>query len=87
MPQPLPPILPALPPDPALVAAIAVETSIPASRVARWLAGECGVLHGEALSTARGALWRPLGGVNGRALVRRAENASALNVAQKREVA
>ena len=71
MAQPLPPPLPQPPPDERLVSAISSETGIEAGPVRSWLSGEHAALHGDALQRARAALWRPLGGVNARAVDRK----------------
>ncbi|HMI85723.1 MAG TPA: hypothetical protein VK550_16620 [Polyangiaceae bacterium] len=81
MPKPLPAILPAPPPDEALVTALSAETGIAATTVRAWLSGACAPAHVREPLTE--ALWRPLGGVNGRVLVRRAESAAAPIVARK----
>jgi len=59
--KPLPPVLPRLPPDEALVRAVADDSGVDASIVRGWLAGERRV-HGEALFALRRSLWAPIGG-------------------------
>jgi hypothetical protein len=59
--RPLPPPLPAAPPDERLVASIATETGVPCEQVARWLRD--GTAPGHLLPALREALWRPLGGL------------------------
>jgi hypothetical protein len=74
--------LPPAPVSEALVEALADETGIPQSAIRAWLAGTCR-LHGEHQRAALEALWRPIGGVNGRVPVRRAESAAAGILARK----
>ena len=82
MAKPLPPPLPPAPVSEALVEALADETGIPQSAIRGWLDGSR-ALRGEWQRAALEALWRPIGGIRGRVLVRRAESASAGILARK----
>ena len=79
--RPLPPPLEPLPPDEALIAALSADTGIAAPLVRTWLAGASA--PGHLREPLVESLWSVLGGINARVVVRRAENASAPNVARK----
>ena len=80
MPKPLPPELPAPPPDERLVAALSADTGIAAALVRAWLAGACAPGHLREPLTE--ALWCVLGGVHGSLPVRRVD-ATEAGVARK----
>jgi len=68
--------LPAPPPSEALIEAIAAEIGAPQSAIRGWLDGSR-PLRGEWQRAALEALWRPIGGIDGRVPVRRSERGSA----------
>jgi hypothetical protein len=97
MPKPLQEIREPFPVDERLVASIAGETELPASRIRRWLAGEYGALSGDALSRARAAgenlaaarksLWSVLEGVGRPSPIRTRESFTARIVARAKGAA
>jgi hypothetical protein len=84
MSRPLPPAAPAPPVDERLVEAVAIGAELPPSAARRWLEGSLR-LNADTQRRALAIVWAPLGGVDGRRVVRRVESASEGNVARKAE--
>jgi hypothetical protein len=58
--KPLPPVLPQLEPSPELVAALAMDTGVPAAVVRGWLGGQA--VAGHVRDVLLESLWAPIGG-------------------------